>query len=50
MERPLYWYIGNPRILTNIYTTALTTKQVARKALFPPYLIENIPLSQGKMT
>ena len=27
MERSLYWYIGNPSILTNTYTTALTTKQ-----------------------
>ena len=26
-------------ILTNTYTTALTTKQVARKVLFPPCLI-----------
>ena len=25
MERSLYWYIGSLRILTNIYTTALTT-------------------------
>ena len=37
-------------ILTNTYTTALTTKQVARKVLFPPCLIEHIPLSQIKMT
>ena len=28
MERSLFWYIGNPRILTNTYTTARTTKQV----------------------
>ena len=27
MERSLYWYIGTLRILTNTYTTALTTKQ-----------------------
>ena len=32
------------------YTTALTTKQVVRKVLFPPCLIEHIPLSQIKMT
>ena len=31
--------------LTNTYTTALTTKQVARKVLFPPCLIKHIPLS-----
>ena len=37
-------------ILTNTYTTALTTKQVARKLLSPPCLIEHIPLSQIKMT
>ena len=35
--------------MTNTYTTALTTKQVARKVLFPPCLIEHIPLSQIKM-
>ena len=46
MERFLYWYIGSLHILTNTYTTALTTKQVARKVLFPPCLIEHIPLSQ----
>ena len=32
-------YMGSLRILTNAYTTALTTKQVARKVLFPPCLI-----------
>ena len=48
MERSLYWYIGSLHILTNTYTTALTTKQVARKVLFPPCLIEHIPLSQIK--
>ena len=37
-------------LLTNTYTTALTMKQVARKVLFPPCLIEHIPLSQIKMT
>ena len=31
-------------------TTALTIKQVARKGLFPPCLIEHIPLSQINMT
>ena len=50
MERSLYWYIGSLRILTNAYTTALTTRQVASKALFPICLIEFIPLSQIKMT
>ena len=39
-----------PNILTNTYTAALTTKQVVRKVLFPPCLIEHIPLSQIKMT
>ena len=42
--------LGSLHILTNTYTTALTTKQFARKALFPPCLIEHIPLSQIKMT
>ena len=28
MKRSLYWYIGSLRILTNTYTTALSTKQV----------------------
>ena len=46
----LCWYIGSLHILTNTYTTALTTKQVVRKVLFPPCLIEHIPLSQIKMT
>ena len=50
MERFLYWYIGSLHILTNTYTTALTIKQVARKVLFPPCLMEHIPLSQIKMT
>ena len=50
MESSLYWYIESLHILTNTYTTALTTKQVARKVLFPPCLIEHIPLSQIKMT
>ena len=49
-ERSLFWYIGSLHILTNTYTTANTTKQVARKVLFPPCLIEHIPLSQIKMT
>ena len=44
------WYIRSLRILTNTYTTALTTKQVARKVLFPSCLIEHIPLSQIKIT
>ena len=34
----------------NIYTTALTTKQAARKVLFSPCLIEHNPLSQIKVT
>ena len=34
----------------NIYTNALTTKQAARKVLFPPCLIEHNPLSQIKVT
>ena len=38
------------RINEEFYTTALTTKKVARKVLFPPCLIEHIPLSQIKMT
>ena len=41
---------GSLHILTNTYTAALTIKQVARKVLFPPCLIEHIPLSQIKMT
>ena len=49
MERSLYCYMGSLHILTNTYTTALTTKQVARKVLFLPCLIEHIPLSQIKM-
>ena len=46
----MYWYIGSLHKLTNTYTTALTTNQVARKVSFPPCLIEHIPLSQIKMT
>ena len=37
------------RINEEFYTTALTTKKVARKVLFPPCLIEHILLSQIKM-
>ena len=48
--RSLYWFIGSLHIVTNTYTTAFTTKQVARKVLFPPCLIEYIPLSQIKIT
>ena len=40
----------NISVLTNIYTTACTIKQVARKVLFPSCLIEHIPLSQIKET
>ena len=46
----MYCYIGSLRILANTYTTALATKQIARKVLFLPCLIEHIPLSQIKMT
>ena len=46
----MYWYTGSLRILTNTCATALTTKQVARKMLFPPCLIEHVPLSQIKTT
>ena len=46
----MYWYIGSVHTLSNIYTTALTRKYVARKALFAPCLIEHIPLSQIKIT
>ena len=42
MEKSLYWYIGNLHILTNTYTTALTTKQVARKVLKENGFQENI--------
>ena len=37
----------NLRLLTN--TSVLITKQVARKLLFPPCLIEHIPLSPIKI-
>ena len=50
MERSLYWYIGNLRILINTYTAALSTKQVARKVLCRPCSVERIPLSQIKIT
>ena len=50
MCRCLYLYIGSLLILTNMYNTALATKQVGRRVLFPPFLIEHIPLSQIKMT
>ena len=33
MERSLYWNIGSLHILTNTYTAAFTTKQVARKCV-----------------
>ena len=41
---------GSLHILTNTYTIALTTKQVVRKVLFLPCLIEHIPLLQIKLT
>ena len=44
MERSLYWYIGSLHILNNTYATALTTKEVAKKVLFPPCLTGHIPL------
>ena len=50
MERFRFWQIGSLCILNNTYTTALITKQVARKMFFPPCLIEHIALSQIKMT
>ena len=37
----LFWYIGSLHILSNTYTKALTTTQVAREELFPPCLIEH---------
>ena len=49
MERSSYWYIGSLQILTSTYTTALTTKQVARKVLFPSCLVEHILLLQIKI-
>ena len=42
MERSLHWHIGSSHTLTNSYTIALTTKQVAKRVLFPPFLIEPI--------
>ena len=36
--------------LINTYTTALTTKQVAREVFFPRCLKVHIPLSQTKIT
>ena len=50
MERPSYWYVTSLRILTNIYTKALTTKQVQRKKLFPPCLIKHNPLLKINVT
>ena len=50
MEGSLFWHIGRLPILINSYNTTVTTKQVARKMLFPPCLIEHIPLSQIKTT
>ena len=49
MGRFLYWYIGTLHTLTDTYTVAPTTKQVARKVLLSLYLTEHIPLSQIKM-
>ena len=50
IEKFMCCYIGSLHILTNTYTTALTTKQVATEMLLPPYLIEHIPLPQIKMS
>ena len=36
--------VVNLVLTTTWYTTAVTTKQVARKVLLPPCLIEHIPL------
>ena len=41
--------MGNLRVLTNTYATALTTEQVVRKVLFPSCLIEHIPSSPIQM-
>ena len=30
MEKSLYWYVWSPCILTNVYTSALTTKEFPR--------------------
>ena len=47
MERYfLYWHLEGQYMLTNTCTTAPTTKQVARKVLCPPFLVEHIPLPQ----
>ena len=36
-RRSLYWYIGNPHMLKNTCTTAMTAKQVASKVFLPPF-------------
>ena len=48
MERSLYWYIRSLHIPINTYTTALTTKQVARKVLLAPCLIEAYSIITNK--
>ena len=50
MERSLYWYIGRLCILINTYTTALNTKQVVRKALFPPCSTHFFISNYGQVT
>ena len=50
VERSLYWYIGSLHITTITYTAALTIKQVAKKVLFSPCLIDCISMSLTKMT
>ena len=49
-ERSLYWFIRSLHMLTNTYATTLTTKNFARKMLFPLCLIEHILLSPIKKT
>ena len=50
MESPLCLYIRCLSILSNAYTTALTTEQVVRKVSFPPCSLENIPFLPTKKT
>ena len=49
-EKNSVWQIGNLHILTKTFSTALTNKQVARKVLLPPFLLEHIPLSLISIT
>ena len=43
--RSQYWYIGSLHILTDAYNTALTTRNVVRKVLFPTFSRGYIPTS-----